>query len=828
MTRKRKKSRKSRAGQAHSPVNLSPAALEAQARAQLQAGKYREAITGFKRLLEQEKRPEWRDSLADAYAGRAQGLADKGMLKEAAVIWRNRAETCQRFLAEPVYLELLLQSGQSEEALQLIRQERRQIEEQGHLPWLRTFCAAKLLAGEEALLDLFPADDPLCRDFPRARAALQAYCSGRDEEMERQFKAIPFRSPFRDFRQILKALTLLQSDAAGAADLLQRVDAGSPFQVLVTAIRASQGSAPAFLREYQGMGKAQCQFAAALRGWSAEQLGRIQELQQLGDQPGADKLLRFLLRNQEVLGAEYVRESALRILVHYPRGEALVGKSLGRLSRFEHERIETLRLEEDGLPHEIYNAWSDLCLLLVESKNDPEPKHALTLALMLRRMARQWLRSEPLGHHVLAALEQALKYDPDDRPSYLELIRLYRQERKLKEARRLLDQALTRYPEDTEVLTEAVETAIASNAFKKAARYAHRTLELDPINLRVRDILLNSHLAHARKQIQQHKIALARKELEEAENWARTDTALGRIDLIRGMLELSDGKREEAQRRFVSGYESTGGGLVGRFHLLMEAGRMQRPLAALQKQAQLPKLPRQASREQVLELIQALSEQHTDDEEMLAEALEFLLAPLRNAAKLDFTQAEMERLCESWLRLGQQKLRARYARVAVKRWPESPVFLFHQIDAGQDFLVNLSAAERRQLETAFQRARADGDMRTAHRIGELLDAGLSFMPPDEAPFDPFDFDADAPILPHGKALEQFIDELMRSKGPPEIEEMKRELGPEGARQFLRGILSGQFDVDAMEDMLDDLPQPQGRKRPRKKRPKQDSDQLDLF
>jgi hypothetical protein len=102
------------------------------------------------------------------------------------------------------------------------------------------------------------------------------------------------------------------------------------------------------------------------------------------------------------------------------------------------------------------------------------------------------------------------------------------------------------------------------------------------------------------------------------------------------------------------------------------------------------------------------------------------------------------------------------------------------------------------------------------------------MPPDEAPFDPFDFDADAPILPHGKALEQFIDELMRSKGPPEIEEMKRELGPEGARQFLRGILSGQFDVDAMEDMLDDLPQPQGRKRPRKKRPKQDSDQLDLF
>ena len=76
MTRKRKKNRKSRAGGARSSVNLSPQALEAQARAHLQAGKHREAIIDFKRLLEQEQRPEWLDLLAEAYAGRAQGLAE--------------------------------------------------------------------------------------------------------------------------------------------------------------------------------------------------------------------------------------------------------------------------------------------------------------------------------------------------------------------------------------------------------------------------------------------------------------------------------------------------------------------------------------------------------------------------------------------------------------------------------------------------------------------------------------------------------------------------------------------------------------------------------
>ncbi len=827
MTRKRKKNRKSRAAGVHSSVSLSLEALEAQGRKHLQAGRYREAISDFKRLLQQEERPEWLEPLAEAYAGRAQGLADKGMFKEAAVIWRNRAENCHRFLAEPVYLELLLQTGQTEAALQLIRQQRRQIEEHGHLPWLRRLCAVQVLAGEEAFLNLFPEDDPLHCDFPAVQAALQAYCSGEDVALERQLKAIPFRSPFRDFRQILKALSLLQSDPSSAAGLLDRVDAGSPFHVLSSTIKASQSPDAGFLGAYQRMGKAERRFAAALKGWSAEQLRLVQELQQLGDHPSADKLLSFLLRNKEVLGDEYVQESALRCLVHYPRGEAVITKALGKQSRFDHRRVAALRLEEDERPHEIFNAWYDACLLLEQSGRRPDPKHALTEALILRRMARQWLCSEPANQSVLGALEHALRCDPDDRPAYLELIRLYRQEHKLKEARRLLDQALSRYPEDTEVLTEAVETALTGSAYKKAARYARRTLELDPINPRVRDILLNSHLAHARKQIQQKKATLARKELEEAQNWARTEEALGRIDLVQAMLELGDGNREEAHRCFLSGFERTGGGLVGRFQLLMEAGRIQRPMDAVLKQAQLPKPPRQVSREQVLVLIKALGEAE-ENEEMVVEVLEFLQVPLRSAAKLDFSQPEMERLCETWLRLELQDLRTRYARAAVKRWPDTPVFVFHQIDADQDFFIDLSARERQQLETAFQRARAEGDMRTVHRIGELLDAGLPFIEPDDASFDPFGFEKSTQSLPAGADLEQVIDILMRSKGPPEVEEMKRELGPEGTRRLLQGILLGNFDSIDMDDMLTNLPQPKARKRPRKKTPEEDPEQFDLF
>lgn len=829
MTRRRKKNRKSRAGASKSQAGPTLEQLETQARNLLQAGKHREAIAALKRLLHLEQRPEWTESLAQAYAGRAHGLAVKGMFKEAAVIWRNRADVCHRFLAEPSYIELLFQSGQFEAALQLIQEQYLQIEERGDLPRLRLLCAAQVLAGQESLLDLFPEDDPLRRDFPAALAAVQAYCKGDDVELERQSKAIPFRSPFRDLRQILKALSLLHGDPSGAEALLHRVDAGSPFFPLSTTIRDSQLPDQDFIRRYQGMGAAERRFAAALKGWSAEQLRLAQELYQLDERPGVDKSLRFLLRNKEALGDQYVRDTAMRILVSHPRGEVAYTKSLGQLPRFHRDRIAVLRMEEEAPPHEVFNAWSDLCLILDEPELRQDPENALIEALILRRLSRQWLEIGPPNPPALTALESALRCDPDDQPSYLELIRLYRKAGKLKDARRLLDQALSRYPEDTGVLTEAVETAMASSAFKKAARFARRTLELDPINPKVRDILLSSHLAHARKQIQQKKIPLARRETEAAANWARTEEAQGRIDLVRGILELSDGDRAAARSCFLSGFERTGGGLVGRFQLLMEAARMGRPMASVLKEARLPRLPRKPTREQVLSLIRALSESVNEDEGTLFEAVEFLEGPLKSAARLDFSLAEMERLCEAWLRLELSDLRIPYARAALKRWPDTPVFVFHQIDASQEMFMPISAGERQRLERAHRRARSEGDMRTVHRIEELLDAGFPFVEPDDEPFDPFGFDAGPGGLPDGLILEQIVDMLMQPGGPPEIAEMKRELGAKGTRSLLQEMLQEGSDPDRLDGILDGLGKPKPRKKTRNKRMKDDDpDQFDLF
>ncbi len=126
MTRKRNRSRKSRKSGGSSKVErvLSPEFREQEIARCLESGRHRDAIAHLKELLKQERRPEWVASLGDAYRARALDLAYKGMLKEAVVIWRNRAEFCSLPLSDPLFFRLLLGAGQIGQAVALLRETR--------------------------------------------------------------------------------------------------------------------------------------------------------------------------------------------------------------------------------------------------------------------------------------------------------------------------------------------------------------------------------------------------------------------------------------------------------------------------------------------------------------------------------------------------------------------------------------------------------------------------------------------------------------------------------------------------------------------------------
>ena len=82
-------------------LTAAPDVLADRGEVALRQGRFKEAMEVFKQLARLDPRPEWTHRLADAYAGRAHALANKGMFKEAALVLENTlsAETiCEPLL----------------------------------------------------------------------------------------------------------------------------------------------------------------------------------------------------------------------------------------------------------------------------------------------------------------------------------------------------------------------------------------------------------------------------------------------------------------------------------------------------------------------------------------------------------------------------------------------------------------------------------------------------------------------------------------------------------------------------------------------------------
>jgi len=98
---------------------LSPTALAEQAHQALETGRFRDAGEHFKALLKLGDHPEHQAGLAAAYEGRARELSAKGMLKEALVMWENRAGLGEGIAFEPDHAALLLHMDRVEAVLAL-------------------------------------------------------------------------------------------------------------------------------------------------------------------------------------------------------------------------------------------------------------------------------------------------------------------------------------------------------------------------------------------------------------------------------------------------------------------------------------------------------------------------------------------------------------------------------------------------------------------------------------------------------------------------------------------------------------------------------------
>jgi cellulose synthase operon protein C len=760
-------SRKKRAKPAStaSIVSASPdsAGSAGPADAALEAAHYKEAIEQFKELLKRERRSAWLDGLAAAYAGRAGQLAAKGMVKEALALWRTRSEACNVPLLDGPYVGWLMKTGQIELVLGLLPSvDKLPPEARDHA---RAQLAPAVLVAPDHLLTGLP-EESLGR--------------GDASGLEQVLQTISFRSPYRDLRPLLKALALQASDPPSAAVTLARVADKGPFQAFARALRVWLMPGTEWLAGLRQLDDAGRTLVLDLKGCPQPQRALVLDLMARAGEtaPTPLELLDLMLRHRRVMPDGVARRLGLRLLPHAPQRLDSFRTSFLPPSAAEQEQVLALAAELKQRPDQAEPHWLRLIKLLGNM-----PAGQRRAAIVLRRLADEHAHHSPDGSlcvHAQDWLAQSLRLDPADRDTHLRLLRDARLHGDLKQARIGLDAARQQFPGDALVLQEAVELALAAGAFKKAAGLAKQVLQADPINPRVRTLIGQAHLAHARKLIGARNLQAARRELDEAANWLRSAGERGLLELLRGFAAEPAASGDALLRQAVA---DLGGPLVGAFHLLLEAKRVKsQPAFAPQYLLSRAGVDIAATpgASEVVALAQALHAAAERDSALPA-ALGVLSGMLgRAAATLHFSESDHLLVCEALHRHGQPDLTRRFATAALERWPGRPVFVY--LEAAARFGAapwRMPQGEWQRLDRVFEQARDQGDERTATRLSKLLGAaagpGGADMPPGLEDLGASGIHGIMEMMLEFEGEDRFLDMARQQLGKATFDQLRRDI-----------------------------------------------------
>ena len=295
----------------------------------LEIGRYKEAIEAYKRLLKQEQRQTWQTALAQAYLLRAQSLAAKGMFKEATILWENRANLTSDNQLIDQYLHWLIQAGRHIRAARIYLDTTLNEEQQRQL---QVQFGSLMLTGQPELLAVFSPEAALIQQYNIVKNALEAYFQGDDPD--KYIKQISFRSPFRDFRPILKALIIFETDPNTATQLLNKVPSDSPYANFATLLRMATQPNKIPIEYLVKLSTPEQNLLASIKGWDKAQFKLINMLQTAAKRDTDKALFEVVAANRQALGLNYSQQFCLALLPSYPNGIKLYERTFGPLSKF--------------------------------------------------------------------------------------------------------------------------------------------------------------------------------------------------------------------------------------------------------------------------------------------------------------------------------------------------------------------------------------------------------------------------------------------------------------------------------------------------------------
>jgi tetratricopeptide (TPR) repeat protein len=159
-------------------------------------GRFKDAAEIFKQLLREDPRPEWKQRLGDAYAGRARALAEKSMFKEAAIVLENTLASGGTIREPLLYLSCLIRQNQLQKARRVALDAMRSLPAAEATRLAECAAALSLAAPAPTALDARNrGSDPWLEQSRAAEAALRAWLRDQPtDEVDRLIGRIPLRS----------------------------------------------------------------------------------------------------------------------------------------------------------------------------------------------------------------------------------------------------------------------------------------------------------------------------------------------------------------------------------------------------------------------------------------------------------------------------------------------------------------------------------------------------------------------------------------------------------------------------------------------------------
>jgi tetratricopeptide (TPR) repeat protein len=714
-------------------ASVSP--LAAKATEALRLGDFKQAIELFKRLVKQDARPEWRDALVDAYAGRARILAAKGMFEEAETAL-SKAAAPDGTVPDPLlYVQCLVKCGQLHKATELaVKYIRNNKVPASAAPKFAELAAALWLAAPVPLTAPVDHKSEAGKWIEHAAAAQQslaAWIEGKpSQEIDQLLSRIPLRSAFRALRLILKSLMIAPDDPARARQLLDGIPPESAFASFRLAVEAAlpQG-APEAAAMSRPPSKAQQVFAVEVKGLpsaASQSLVQLTKAERSG--PGA--LLSFLASQTGTgtLPADDVKCACLNLLPQAPDRLRQFESAFGPLSKFDKNRVLALAAEAGDDWERAERCWTTAARSIEPAAGTETGLAAGVIYRHLARLAHEHPEIEGEGTSEfpeIEYLELSLRADPGHLPTVLQLTGLYRTHGQDRDWHRLADDAAERFPEESAVLLQAVDSAIARNAYKKAVGFARKLLALDPINQAARQRMIELHISHAHKQIRSKRADLARKELAEAAEWERPGAPSFLLHINQGLVGRELGQEPDAEARLRQGVELAGGGVAGWFrasleHALMNAsqasGALLREELTRAQQAVAP------TKEGIQSIVSAMSGKEARESKKAVGGLIFRIRSwLLKGSGLAWTAAEFHPIAEMFGRVNAYDVLGDYAKAAGRRDPEDTTWRYYRLVARtKGDPERLSFAEREELFEIEEAAASRRDFHTVNRIQRFV------------------------------------------------------------------------------------------------------------